>query len=570
MEAKEHLHSLLNQAWNRKVNRKLSLQVTQGLLVTSLPKGNLQEAAEDHDFAIASLSLLKKMNKSALSYEDQLNYAFLQEYFLQESRKVDLWWAEFPVTPYNLYWMNTYVQDLFAPFSFQKKDDLDRYLQLLHEFGDAISTVLSKLQAQAKKGWYVPIPALPKIIELLIQLKQTIPERLTVAPSRLHRLDRAVSLSFSDQVDQTITNRIVAAYQELLALLQSQEYQSACPERVGIGQYPGGEEAYRQLVRMHLTYDIEPDQIHKLGLEQVGQLTEKMRIVRESLRFQGSEAAFMEHIKTSGRLYAKSPEDVEQRYHFHLNRLKPLLHNYFHNIPEAIYRVKRLDAAFEAGVAYGYFDPPSSTNPVGTYYYNGSGLDTRPQVTASTLIYHEILPGHHLQIGLQLENQQLPALRRESMELTAYLEGWAEYGAGLPYEMGLDHDPFDWYGRLLHERFIAQRLVVDTGMNVLGWSFEQAKAYMAKTTIESAEQIEAETLRYATESPAQALAYRFGYLKLMELRERTEKSLGPLFDRKDYHEAILSPGSLPLYVLEEHVEHVIKERTQRLSKGECM
>ncbi|RNB84714.1 DUF885 domain-containing protein [Brevibacillus fluminis] len=562
MEAKEHLHNLLNHVWNRKVNRKLSLQLKQGLLVTSLPKGNLQEAEEDHDFAIDSLAVLKKMNKAGLSYEDQLNYAFLQEYLLQESRKVDLWWAEFPVTPYTLYWMNIYAQTLFAPFSFQKKDDMDRYLHLLHEFGDAIYTVLFKLQAQAKKGWYVPIPALPKIIELLIQLQQTIPALLTVTPTRLHRLDKSVSMSFSEQVDQTITNRIVAAYQELLTLLQAQEYQSACPERVGIGQYPGGEEAYRHLVRMHVTYDIEPDKIHLIGLDQVRQLTEKMRTVRESLGFQGSEAAFMEHIKTSGRLYAKSPEDVEQRYHFHLNRLKPLIHDYFHTIPKSIYQVKRLDAAYEASVAYGYFDPPSSTNPIGTYYYNGSGLETRSQLTASTLIYHEIIPGHHLQIGLQLENQQLPAIRRESMELTGYLEGWAEYGAGLPYEMGLAHDPYDWYGRLLHERFIAQRLVVDTGMNVLDWSLQQAKEYMAKTTIESAEQIEAETLRYSTESPAQALAYRLGYLKFRELREKTEKSLGSLFDRKDYHEAILSPGSLPLYVLEEHIDHFIKERTQ--------
>lgn len=568
MKTNEILDRLFHQAWTRKVERDPSLQLKQGIPVISIPKKNLHQAEEDQAYAIESLVLLKQIPKDSLTYENQLNYAFLEEYYLQDTKKVDLWWADFPITPYKLYWISSYAYDLFASFSFLDRYDLERYLRLLSEYGDAIHALLEKLQGQAQRGWYLPKPALPKILSLLKYLADTIPSVLEVSQSRLQGVDSCtVSFTFSAQVNQIIENCVNAAFSELIHYVDSSEYQQYSPDQVGMGQYPGGEEAYRQLVRFHVTYDIEPEQIHKIGHEQVQQLTEKMRVVRESLGFHGSETEFMEHVREQGFLHAKSPKEVEQRYHFHLNRIEPIIRNYFHTIPQSNYQVKRLDPAFEEGVAYGYFNPPSLANPIGTYFYNGSGLETRSQLNTATLIYHELIPGHHLQIGLQHENQLLPDIRRESMDFTGYIEGWAEYGAGLPYEMGLYNNPYDWYGRLIHERFIAQRLVVDTGMNALGWSFEQAKDYMAKTTIESTQQIESEILRYSTETPAQALAYRLGYLKFMELRDKVEKSLGSQFDIKEFHDALLTPGSLPLSALEDHIEHFIRNHHSQINRS---
>lgn len=238
--------------------------------------------------------------------------------------------------------------------------------------------------------------------------------------------------------------------------------------------------------------------------------------------------------------------------------MEPFLDQYFAVLP---YDVKRLDPSMEAGMSYGYYEPPTEDRPVGLYRYNGSGLDSRSQLQAANLIYHELVPGHHFHLACQSENEDLPFIWREAMELTGYNEGWVEYAADLPKEMGLYDDPYDLYGRLVNERFTAQRLVVDTGMNLLGWSLERGRSFMRANTMESETQVATETLRYSTDMLAQALAYRLGYLEMTELRERAERELGSAFDIRAFHEAILGPGALPLSVLEEQIRVFIQEST---------
>src|SRR5262249_36793742 len=156
------------------------------------------------------------------------------------------------------------------------------------------------------------------------------------------------------------------------------------------------------------------------------------------------------------------------------------------------------------------------------------------------------VPGHHFHLARQAENAQLPPIRRESLDITAYVEGWAEYASDLGHEMGLYDDPYDCYGRLVLDRFGAQRLVVDTGLNLLGWSLEQARAYMKANTLESDAQIASETLRYSTDLPGQALTYRLGLLKFRALREHAQRALGSRFDVRTFHDTILAAGALPL------------------------
>lgn len=563
-EAKTQLDAWMTEAWIRKLERTPLLKQKNGLFVVRLPKGTLEEAEEDQAFALRCLQRLREISLSDLSEEDLLTHGFLQEYLLQESHKTDIWWATFPVTPYHLFWVSAYPEELFQPFLFDEESDTATYEGLLQDFADAISSILTKLKMQAARGWYIPKPALPEILKILHHLRETVPEKLKVSATRLQSVASARSQLFLKWIDQMIEKQIHPAFEALLAYLESPFYQDASPVQVGMAQYPGGEEAYRLLVRLNVTFDITPEEIHEIGLKEVGKLTEEMKKVREQLGFSGSEEDFIQHVKERGKLHAATPEEVEQRYKYHLERIAPLMKDYFSAIPKAAYQVKRLDPAFEASVAYGYFSPSSDTQPIGTYYYNGSNLDKRSQLQAAALIFHEIIPGHHLQFAIQHENKQLPKLQRESMEITGYIEGWAEYASGLPYEMGLYDDPYDWYGRLIHERFIAQRLVTDTGMNLFGWSLERARAYMAHTTIESEAQIASETLRYSTESPAQALAYRLGHLKLLELRDTAQRELGPAFDLKEFHHVVLSAGSLPLTVLTDHVQRYIS-RTRSLA-----
>ncbi len=201
-------------------------------------------------------------------------------------------------------------------------------------------------------------------------------------------------------------------------------------------------------------------------------------------------------------------------------------------------------------MTYGYYEAPPTPDDPGIYHFSAAGVPDRVQLNTAPLVFHELIPGHHVHIARQAENESLPTLRRRTFMFGGFNEGWAEYAASLAEEAGLYDDPYDMYGWLGHQRYVAQRLVVDTGLNLFGWSLEQARDYMAANVLEDASQVASETLRYSTDLPGQALCYRMGFLKFNELRDRASARLGDAFDLADFHEAILSTGGLPLKLLE--------------------
>jgi uncharacterized protein (DUF885 family) len=217
-------------------------------------------------------------------------------------------------------------------------------------------------------------------------------------------------------------------------------------------------------------------------------------------------------------------------------------------------------------MTFGYYQWPTPAEPTGRYFYNGSSLDERPLVQAAALIYHELIPGHHFQVSLQTENEDLPSFRRNSFP-TAFSEGWAEYASGLAGEMGMYGEPYDRYGRLASEIFLASRLVVDTGMNALGWPREEALDYLRERLLESETQLATETLRYSVDIPGQALAYKVGAMAILDLRRHAREELGEGFDVRRFHQAVLDHGAMPLDVLAEHVEWWIRSEKGRAGGG---
>ena len=217
-------------------------------------------------------------------------------------------------------------------------------------------------------------------------------------------------------------------------------------------------------------------------------------------------------------------------------------------------------------MTYGFYQAPTASDPRGYYYYNGSSLADRSLLSAAALVYHELIPGHHFQRSLQNENPDLPSFRREAA-WTAYTEGWGEYASSLAGEMGMYEDPYDRAGRLSMDAFLSARLVVDTGMNALGWSRARAIAYMKENTLESDTQIATETLRYSCDVPGQALAYKMASAKIRDLRARAERALGPSFDIRRFHDVVLGSGPMPMAVLERHVDWFIEsERVRTASR----
>jgi len=391
-------------------------------------------------------------------------------------------------------------------------------------------------------------------------MRSALSSGLRVGDNRLVALDPSARSAFRAAVARSVDADLEPAFDELVGVLDDPEYQVGAPGQVGWAHYPGGEAAYRAFVRQQLTLDVAPEDLHELGLQQCAELAERMREVRAALGFTGSEAEFHERLAREPRLFARTPAEVEDRYVSNVARLEPLLPDWFTTLPRAPYGVARVDPELEASLAYGYYEVPRADQPVGRYRYNGSDLGNRSLLGAATLIYHELAPGHHFQIARQAENDSLPLLRREVAEFIAFVEGWAEYAAGLGWEMGLYEDPWDAYGRLAHERFMAQRLVVDTGLNLATMTLEQARAFMRANTIESDAQIGPELLRYATDLPGQALTYRTGHLEFIAQRAAAQSRTGEAFDLRAFHEAILSGGALPFPALGRRLERELPAR----------
>ena len=342
---------------------------------------------------------------------------------------------------------------------------------------------------------------------------------------------------------------------------------SACaqaPQIVGLSQYPGGRAYYRRLVRFHTTLDVTPEKVHELGMAEVARLNAELDGLREAIGFEGTPAEFRRHLRADPRFVPASAEEIGDRLLTAQKRIASKIPLFFGKTPSAPAGIRRLSPDLEEAVTYGYYQQPTATDPRGYYFYNGSSLGSRSLLSSAALIYHELVPGHHFQKSLQLENSELPGFRREGGG-TAYTEGWGEYASSLAGEMGMYEDPWDRAGRIGMDLFLSSRLVVDTGMNALGWSRARAIAFMKENTLESDSQIATETLRYSCDIPGQALAYKMGSAKIRELRVKSEHALGAGFDVRRFHDAVLGSGPMPLGVLERHVDWFIESERSRIA-----
>ncbi len=337
------------------------------------------------------------------------------------------------------------------------------------------------------------------------------------------------------------------------------EYAPECRDGLpGISQTEGGAEYYDHLVHSFTTTDMSADEVHQLGLSEVARIRAEMEQVAAEAGFDSREA-FIEHLRTDPQYYM-TDEDEYLRYAAALaKQIDGWLPKLFGTLPRLPYTVLPIPAAQAPGNTTAYYEPGSAeTGQAGIYRVNLTELDQRPLWELPALGVHEAVPGHHLQIALQQELDLHP-LRRNGTFFTAFVEGWGLYSERLGIEMGLYDTPAKQMGRLSYEMWRACRLVVDTGIHSKGWTKQQAVDFMTDNTALSAANIDAEVNRYIT-WPGQALAYKIGELKIRELRTRAEEALGDRFDLRAFHDAVLENGSVPLDVLEEHIDRWIAEQ----------
>ncbi|MFF1867683.1 DUF885 domain-containing protein [Streptomyces sp. CB03911] len=553
---------LADRYWEFLLERDPLLRVRRGLPVERLPGASLAEAEERARFAADLLDRVRVLDGAQMSGADTDTAAVLTALAEQELRARRWYWLTPVVTPYRLFPLSLYVDAVLCPFEFAERADVERYLTLVRELARVVRSIGDKVVGQAARGFRVPAPALAGVRATVEGLRSSAVRRVTVADDRIGGLGQARRGRLRDGVRRLVETGLTPAFDRLLAVIDDPVHRGEAPQEVGWARYEGGEEAYRDFVRTNTGDDAAPERLHELGRDQCRELAGRMGEVRATLGFQGSEAEFHDRLRTEPRLYARTPEEVEARFRGHLDRLAPLLPRWFAAVPAAPYGLARLDPALEPGMTFGYYELPTAASPVGRYRYNGSGLEGRSLIGSASLIYHELAPGHHFHLARQAEDRSLPQLRREAAEFGAFSEGWAEYAAGLGWEMGLYDDPWDAYGRLAQERFTAQRLVVDTGLNLGTMSLAVARDFMRANSTEADAQIASDLLRYSTDLPGQALSYRAGYLEFVRLRARAEADLGAGFKVRAFHEAVLGGGSLPFPALRRRVARELGSNLQ--------
>jgi uncharacterized protein (DUF885 family) len=302
-----------------------------------------------------------------------------------------------------------------------------------------------------------------------------------------------------------------------------------------------------------------PEEIHKLGLKEVARLNAEMEKVKNQVGFKGSIKAFFDEVRNKKELKPfKKPEEVLANFEKIYNRIQPKVNRLFALQPKTKFEIRRTEAFRENSASAEYIQGTADGSRPGIFYVPIPDVTNYNYYADEDLFLHEAIPGHHFQVSLQQENQELPDFRKFNW-FGAYGEGWALYTESLGKELGLYQDPYQYFGMLSSEMHRAIRLVVDTGIHAKGWTREQAIAYSLNNEAEGEASIIAEIERYMA-NPGQALAYKIGQLKIIELRKKSETKMGKSFDIKKFHEKVLESGVMPLALLENKINAWIAEK----------
>jgi uncharacterized protein (DUF885 family) len=358
-----------------------------------------------------------------------------------------------------------------------------------------------------------------------------------------------------------IGTQLTPAYRKLRKFI-AEEYLPRTRDSFGRGALPDGAAWYAHNVRDNTTRSLTPARVHQIGLDEVARLQAGMREVAADLGYRKPTKslpelkAFFDWVKARDDMYFKSREELLAAYQSFGVNVAPILPKYFNLRPKADYEVRLVEPFREASASSGqYQGPPLDGSRPGVFYVNSYDLKARPRSALAALSLHEAAPGHHFQISLQRELADLPMFRRFSRD-TAYIEGWGLYAEYLGYEMGIYKDPVQRFGALDAELWRAIRLVTDTGIHYKGWTRQQTLDYMLANSPAEQTRAVSEAERFAA-IPGQALAYKIGQLKLIELRQRAEKALGRKFDVRAFHDEVLRDGAIPLEVLEAKIDRWI-------------
>jgi len=352
---------------------------------------------------------------------------------------------------------------------------------------------------------------------------------------------------------RAIREHVIPAYAKLLRFFR-EDYLPHARRTLAAEALPDGKAFYRQQIREYTTLDLDPEAIHAIGLREVARIDADMQATMKDTGFKGDFPAFLKFLRTDPQFYAKTPDELLMRASWIAKQVDGKLSQYFGFLPRGRFGIDPVPAAIAPFWTAG-------RGSAHTYWVNTYDLPSRPLYNLPALTLHESAPGHALQGELAEESKEQPEFRSKNY-ISAYGEGWALYCEKLGKEMGIYKTPYEEFGRETYEMWRAARLVIDTGIHHKGWTREQAIRYLADHTALSEHEVETEVDRYIS-WPGQALSYKLGEMKIVELRAKAEKELGAKFDLKAFHDAVLAEGSVPLPVLEQRIDAFIAQQKSK-------
>ena len=515
-----------------------------------------------------SLATLKAIPRNELPAGEQLNHDLYLE--LLETANEGLQYGDDPypfrnVVPRNLWMPITQMggvqqdaADTLAMQPHQTVADYESILKRLAALPVWVDQEIALLQDGLKRGYTpskITLRDVPKQIADLTPadaLASPLLQPFTEFPANFPEVDRA---RLAEKAKSLYAASVAPAFRKLHDYVVT-TYLPACRESIAATALPNGTAAYDFHVRWHTTTNLDPSQIHEIGLAEVKRIRAEMDKIIASTKFQGSFHEFTEFLRTDSRFYYDKPDDLVNGYRIIAKRIDPGLAHLFGKLPRLPYGVCPIPDFKAPSQTTAYYQPgsPQAGRP-GCYFVNTYNLRARPKWEMEALSLHEAVPGHHLQMSLAQEMENTPEFRKH-VGYSAFLEGWALYSESLGEDVGLYTDPYSKFGQLSYEMWRAARLVVDTGMHSMGWTREQAIQFFKDNTGKTDQDITVEVDRYIV-WPGQALAYKLGQLKIRELRSEAERRLGAKFNVRAFHDAILEQGAVPLSLLEPHIKNWI-------------
>ncbi len=514
--------------------------------------------ADRHAFRQKLLERLRRIDRDSLSPEDRINYRLFERKIAME---VEGWPYRWRFVPLNQRGGIQTENELADALSFRTLKDYEDWLARLRSFDVYMDQTIALMQQGVDQ----------KIVHARVVMKRVphqIRRQIVEQPEKspFYKPFRDISGSLDEKTGARLQQEARAAIREVVVpgfkrfeKFFNEIYLPACFEKVGFWQIPDGKNFYAYRARLYTTTELTPQQIHEIGLAEVKRIRGEMEKIMREVEFAGSFREFLEYLRTDPRFYYQNENDLFQAVQAVCKRIDPQLVKLFKKLPRIPYGVMRIPDSIAPDTTAAYYRQPAADGSrAGSYFFNLYKPQQRPKYTIEVLSLHEAVPGHHLQISLAMELENLPAFRRYG-GYTAFVEGWGLYSESLGAELGLYRDPYSRFGQLTYEMWRAIRLVVDTGMHSLGWSRQQAIDLFLENTAKSRLDIENEVDRYIS-WPGQALAYKIGELKIKELRRKAEKELGDRFDIREFHAAVLDHGAVTLDVLEEQINAWIDSR----------